>query len=189
MRACKIKGEFFKKVFLAERGQALIEFALVIPLFMLLIMGIIEISWITYQRSSFEYGCSHAAWDITAEQLSDIDALKQSGSIKHYSGGAVDGIIKSTISGSTLLGFNSGGLNITNASATMYNQESKFSVPGANAEEVEASTVTRYMDVKANLSYDIKPITFLGNVFFGGLLKVNRDLDYTRVVGAQHRSE
>ena len=45
------------------------------------------------------------------------------------------------------------------------------------------------MDVKANLSYDIKPITFLGNVFFGGLLKVNRDLDYTRVVGAQHRSE
>lgn len=172
-----------------ESGQALAEFGIVIPLVVTLVIAIMELSWISYQRLSFDYGCSHAAWDVTADKLSDMDDLKTVGSRRSYSGVAVNDVIKSAVSDSTLWGFNTSELNIANASATMYNVDGNFSVPGKQAEVVPASTITRYMDINAKLSYNIKPLTFMGSLFFSSSLDVERELNYTRVVGAQHRSQ
>ena len=175
--------------FFDESGQALIEFAVVIPLVITLVIAIMELSWIGYQKLSFDYGCSHASWDVTADKLSDMDDLKSAGSRRTYSGAAVDGVIKSAVSDSTLWGFNTSGLSIANASATMYNIDGNFSVPGKQAEVVPATTVTRYMDINAELSYNIRPLTFMGSLFFSNSLNARRELDYTRVVGTQHRSQ
>lgn len=48
-----------------ETGQALVEWALVFPVFLLLVCGIIDFSWIGYQRLLFESSFQRTAWDFT----------------------------------------------------------------------------------------------------------------------------
>ena len=179
-----------EKIIKCEKGQALVEFAIVIPVFMFFLLIIIEFSWISYQRGLFSYGYNHAAWDITADKLSDMDPLKASGSAKTYTGSTVEKLIIDTISDSALWGVDTGNIKASNAVAYMYNKESSFDVPGRKAGEVnQASAVTRYMELSADLSYDIRPMTGFGQSLFGHLLHVEKDFSCIRVVGAQRRSE
>lgn len=173
-----------------EKGQAIVEFAMIIPLFIFLILAIIELGWISYQSNMFARSYAYAAWDITAEKLSDMDPLTRAGSDSTYSGAAVSTLIADTMKDSALWGFNSSGLSVSNARAKMYNRESKFTVPGKDSgTSVEATTIKRYMRLEAKLEYRIKPMTSLGNILFSRMLNQEKILNYERVVGAQHRSE
>lgn len=173
-----------------EKGQAIAEFALIIPFFIMLMLAVVELGWISYQSNMFAHSYSYAAWDITAEKLSDMDPLTSIGSVNTYSGAAVGSLIADTMKESALWGFNSSGLKVSNATAKMYNEESKFMVPGKDSgTSVEATTIRRYMKLEAKIEYNIRPMTVVGNTLFGGMLKQEKDLSYERVVGAQHRSE
>lgn len=44
-----------------ESGQAIVEFALVLPLFLLLVMGIIDFGWLFYNYTTFENSARNAA--------------------------------------------------------------------------------------------------------------------------------
>ncbi|WP_432769090.1 MAG: pilus assembly protein [Sphingopyxis sp.] len=59
-----------------ERGVALIEFALTAPLFLLILMGIVDYSWQMYAKQVLEGAVSKAARDSTLEgNAADQDAL------------------------------------------------------------------------------------------------------------------
>lgn len=68
-----------------ETGQALVEWALVFPVFLLLVCGIIDFSWIGYQRLLFESSIQRTAWDFTlnlqhpttGEALKEKDVLEK----------------------------------------------------------------------------------------------------------------
>lgn len=173
-----------------ERGQAIVEFALVIPVFLLIIFIIIELGWIGYQKNLFAQGYTHASWDITAEKLNDMDPLTSSNSVNTYSGSLVEDLIKDALKESSLWGFDSNNLVIRNARATLYNRETEFDVPGrVPGTATSAKSITRYMDISADLEYNIKPIMGLANFVNSSFLRDEKQLNYTRVVGTQKRSE
>lgn len=47
-----------------ELGQAVVEWAVLFPVFLLLVFGIIDFSWIGYQRLMFESSFQMTAWDF-----------------------------------------------------------------------------------------------------------------------------
>lgn len=186
----KAKGIKMKFVFLNEKGQAITEFAIVIPIFITMLLGIIEFGWIGYQRVLFTQGYIHASWDITAEKLNDIDPLIDVHSINNYSAAEVEPLIKDALNTSSLWGFKPANLVIKNAKATLYNKEAQFDVPGRVMGTVtSAKSITRYMDISAEIEYNIQSITGITNLFSKDLLKAKKDLMYTRVVGTQKRTE
>lgn len=64
-----------------QRGQALVEAALVIPTITLMTFFIIQFGWVLYTGSCLSYACSHAQYVVTeaeAEATSDYEALVRS---------------------------------------------------------------------------------------------------------------
>lgn len=53
--------KFFQKYYWEEKGTAAIEFALVLPAYLLLIFGIIELGFIMWGYAALEYGASYGA--------------------------------------------------------------------------------------------------------------------------------
>lgn len=172
-----------------EKGQAIVEFALVFPMFLLIIFGIIDFSWIGYQKASFEYGYMQASWYVSAEDLNDYDTLEKTPSQKTYTGTIVADILREDIEGSSL-GIKPESLSVRNARAKLYNKEGGFKVPGATGRgDNEAYGITRYMDISAFIDYEVQPLTFLGRTLFGDNFSFTKALDRTRVVRRQTRSE
>jgi hypothetical protein len=73
-------------------------------------------------------------------------------------------------------------ISVENATATLYNTETSFNVPGRTpADIVSAISRTRYMDLSADLSYDVSPLTFIGQLVFGDNVLVKKHLECTRL--------
>ncbi|MBR7073029.1 MAG: pilus assembly protein [Eubacterium sp.] len=53
-----------------ESGQAIVEFALVLPLFLLLVMGILDFGWLFYNYISFE-NCAHNAARVACVEYTE----------------------------------------------------------------------------------------------------------------------
>lgn len=177
-----------KKTTLKESGQGIVEFALVFPIFLVIIFAIIDFGWIGYQKASFEYGYIQASWYVSANDLNDYDDLERVGSEKTYEGAILSDLLREDMKNSSL-GVNSTKLSIRDAKAVLHNKEGKFNVSELDGSEVEAYGITRYMDLTASIDYEVQPLTFLGRSLFGENLSFTKDLNRTRVVRRQVRSE
>lgn len=79
MKVGDMVGRYRKKN--NEVGQAMVEWALVFPVFLLLVFGIIDFSWLGYQRLMFESSFQMTGWDFAlnlkrpggGEDLTDED--------------------------------------------------------------------------------------------------------------------
>lgn len=183
-------GEFVKKWFYSQKGQAMVEFALVLPLFLLIILFIIDFCWIAYQKSMFEECVIHASWDISADELGDMDPLEDVPARKVYSGATVKNSLLHSIQESSLWGLYPLRISVENATATLYNSETSFDVPGRKPTDiVSAISRTRHMDLQADLSYAVSPLTFIGRLVFGDNVQIEKHLECTRIISTQHRSE
>lgn len=177
-----------KKTTLKESGQGMVEFALVFPIFLVIIFAIIDFGWIGYQKASFEYGYIQASWYVSANDLNDYDDLERVGSEKTYEGAILSDLLREDMKNSSL-GVNSTKLSIRDAKAVLHNKEGKFNVSELDGSEVEAYGITRYMDLTASIDYEVQPLTFLGRSLFGENLSFTKDLNRTRVVRRQVRTE
>lgn len=179
-----------KGIYKNETGQAMVEFALVLPLLLLILFFIIDFCWIGYQKASFEEGVSYASWDISANDLGDTDPIESIPSERVYTGATVTAPLLAGIQDSSLWGFYPLHVTVTNATAKLYNSETTFNVPGRVPTDTTAAiSRTRHMDLEADLVYEIQPLTFVGQLFFGNTVEVEKHLECTRIVGSQHRSE
>ena len=61
-----------------EEGQALVEFALILPIFLLLVVAIIDFGWIFYNTSRMTNAAREAARIIAVDEAADIGSLKSS---------------------------------------------------------------------------------------------------------------
>ena len=178
-----------KKLCLDESGQSIVELALVLPVFLLILFFIIDFGWLAYQRASFEYGYMQASWSVSAEDLGDTDTLEDIPSEAVYSGAAVADTIRDDIKKSSL-GISPDNLSVLNAEAVLYNVEEHFTVPGRTPYEmVAAVSRTRYMDLRALLRYYVQPVTYVGKFFFGDVVSFEKELERTRIVSTQSRTE
>ncbi len=171
-----------------DSGQAMVEFALTLWIFLLIIFFIIDFGWVAYQRTSFEYGYIHSSWAISADDLGDKDPLDEDPSEASYSGTLVSDALSDELDERSP-GIIAANMTITNAKAELYNKPETYKVPGRTGDAIEAVSRTRYMDLSADFSYVIRPITPIGKMFFKEEITVEKELERTRVVRTQHRSE
>lgn len=173
-----------------DKGQGMVEFALVFPIFFMIILFIIEVGWMSYQQTVIDQSYQYSSWSVQASDFGDSDPMDTCPSKAVYSGNTVSDPLVERIKEASFWGFLPENLTVSDAQAVMENEEVTFSVPGRTpADTATAISRTRYMDLKATLSYDIYPLTFLGRQVFGSRVTKEKKLSCSRVVATQHRSE
>lgn len=68
----------FKKGFKNEKGQGLLEFALVIPVFLALVLFIMEVGWISYNKILFDYAVRNNVWTVKMDEDRQASQSKRS---------------------------------------------------------------------------------------------------------------
>jgi hypothetical protein len=173
-----------------DSGQGMVEFALVFPIFITILLFIIEAGWMTYQQTVFDQSYQYSSWTIGPSDLGDYDPLDSCPSHAVYNGNTVAEPFAEKLKEASFWGFIPENLTVSNAQAEMHNEEDTFSVPGrAPGDAVTAISRTRYMKLEATLSYDIYPLTFLGRQVFGDRVTKEKKLSCNRIAATQHRSE
>lgn len=179
----------FKLYYFQKRdsGQGLVEFALTFWMYLLITFFIIDFGWVAFQRVSFEYGYSHASWSVSAADVGDEDNLEEAGCENTYAGATVSTPLYDRLT-SCSPGIIDGNLGIANAHAKLYNEAVTYSVPDTFGNPVPAISITRYMNLNADFSYVIHPLTPIGSMVFGDDIRVDKTLTRTRIVRTQQRS-
>lgn len=165
-----------------EHGQAMTEFALVLPIFLIMCFFIIDFGWIAYQKAAFDYSYMHASWEVVGSDLSKHGSYEDKDSVSVPGSEAA---VADALSSNPFIGYDPANLTVTSASATLYNSVSKFSVPDRTGASSDADSVTRHLALKAELSYEVKPI--LGIAI--GPITLTKSLDIDRIVGVEHRTK
>lgn len=156
-----------------EMGQALVEWALVFPVFLLLVCGIIDFCWIGYQQLMFESSFQMTAWDFTLNlSLTDKDILgnPQLPSYGTYSPGNVvgtyalgEGIKQHMLQGAT--GFlKEDKLNVSDASA-QFRIESKRESYMAGTTPIVLENYELLVDLEGELEYRVELLTPISRIF------------------------
>lgn len=180
-------GNSMKKTEHKEAGQALVEFALTIPVFIAIALFIIDFGWVSYQRIAFEHGYMRASWSLTASDIGDADPLEEVPSTDVYTGSNITDKLREYIETGTW-GCVAGNLSVSGVKATVYNTEEYFNVPGRMSEAVAATNLSRHMELEAEIRYVIYPITFFGKMVFGDYIELEKELDYSRIIATSQRS-
>lgn len=158
-------------------GQALVEFALVFPLFIMILFAIIDFGWMAYQKAAFDYSRIHTSWDYAGLDVGNPSS-------KTYDSARVQAAVKASIEKAPSIGFDKSELTVENAKVTISNVPSESTVPDRNNDPTKATKVTRQARLVATVKYNVKPI-------IGLLIKpveVTENIDVTHVVGNQTRT-
>ena len=175
-------------------GQALVEFALVFPLFIMILFAIIDFGWMAYQKAAFDYSRIHTSWDYAGLDVGNPSSTTFNWSYEQtdptksqtYTTGVQDAVMES-IKKAPSIGFDTSELTVTNAKVTISNVPSESTVPDRKTPDpdpTKATKVTRQARLEATVKYNVKPI-------IGLLIKpveVTEKIDVTHVVGNQTRT-
>lgn len=174
-------------------GQALVEFALVFPLFIMILFAIIDFGWMAYQKAAFDYSRIHTSWDYAGLDVGNPSSTTFNWSYEQtdptksqtYTTGVQDAVMES-IKKAPSIGFDASELTVTNAKVTISNVASESTVPDrkTDPDPTKATKVTRQARLEATVRYNVKPI-------IGLLIKpveVTEKIDVTHVVGNQTRT-
>ena len=158
-------------------GQALVEFALVFPLFIAILFAIIDFGWMAYQKAAFDYSRIHTSWDYAGLDVGNPSS-------KTYDSARVQEAVKDSIKKAPSIGFDTDELKVDSASVTISNVPSESTVPDRNYDPTKATKVTRQARLEATVRYNVKPIIGL----FIKPVEVTEKIDVTHVVGNQTRT-
>lgn len=164
-----------------ERGQAATEYALVLPLFLALVFGIMDFGWMGYQMASFNYAYTHAGWSVVAADMVDYDyTATRTGRI---SSAVAAEAVADEIGARALPGYDPACLTVTVTDAALTNITSTYGVPDRWGNRAEGTGVTRTLTVDAQVSYTARPL--VGFSFMA--VTSTRHLSFSRVVGVERR--
>ena len=158
-------------------GQALVEFALVFPLFIAILFAIIDFGWMAYQKAAFDYSRIHTSWDYAGLDVGNPSSTT-------FDSARVQAAVKASIAKAPSIGFDASELTVENAKVTISNVPSESTVPDRKNDPTKATKVTRQARLEATVKYNVKPI-------IGLLIKpveVTEKIDVTHVVGNQTRT-
>lgn len=176
-----------KNILKNEKAQGVLEFALILPIFIFIIFTIIDFTWFAYQSHSINYSYQKAGWEISLNEIGDNDDLEDIPSIKTITGSLASKIIKDRISNSAD-GIISSNLEIENGKFTLHNERFNFKLPDRNNEILYGSRTNRYLQINADIIYYIKPLTYVGKIFFGNSYEIKRKLDRKIIAKVQQRT-
>ena len=163
-----------------ESGQALVEYALVLPIFIAVLCVIIDCAWIGYQYIAFDYSYREASWELSVTDGDISQPYKLSGAQ------ATQPIMSNMAS--TALGINKANLSIGNdATISLWSVTKTDQYPGSRTGSYETQkNYWRYMQIQAKLTYKVHPLTPVGKTLFGKTLTYTKALDKTRLTQIQN---
>jgi len=174
-----------------ETGQAMVEFALVFPVFLLLLFAVIDFGWLGYQQLLFESTFQMTAWDFkmilqnsSGGSLSDIDILERDikteyvvsspGEVVNVSGvgtfGLGEGIRQHMLQSAPGL-LDDSCLYLTDASAKFWIEEEPETY-NAGGTFIRTDVLQVKAEIDAELRYEVEPLTPLTKAFFPAGKKV-----------------
>lgn len=162
-----------------EKGQAMIEFALILPLFVVFMLFIMDVGWITYQKVLFNYTSRHITWELklssyddwvmAAQMPYDIVGHEANDLLKHH-------FLKSNNDKGNRLDDDQ--ISVRKGSISIYpgKRAYKYDVPEDNnyaQKSIDFDTTT--YEIMGEITYRVRPLTPIANHFFeeGILLKNN----------------
>lgn len=157
----------------SEKGQAMVEFALIFPLFILLIFTIIDLGWISFNYLSFDYAYREAAWELSINYDSD--------DTQYITGTTASKAIKNAIMDSSH-GLSESNLSVSGAKFVLWTENKKYYTPKLPSGTNEHTKKWRYADIEADLKYDIEPVTPMGKSFFGEEITFSKNLEKHRLL-------
>ncbi len=164
-----------------EEGQSMVEFALVLPLLLALVFGIIDAGWMGYQVAAFNYSYANASWDVASSSIVDYDyTAVKTGTVPDY---VAEAGIKESLRKSALPGYDPDDTIVTIDEVSLSNERSAYTVPDRNGDEAPASRVERSLTVRASIVYYTKPL--VGYSLFS--TRVEKEVEFTRLVGVESR--
>lgn len=181
-----------------EKGQAMVEFALVFPLFLMLVFAVIDFGWMGYHRLLFKSAYQITAWNFPLKLqnssggvLTDLEIV--SGSVPpsygnddmvvpQDGGGALslgNGIKESMVSSSAGL-ISSDDLTVSGANADFETvQVNENYGTGSGTVTVEAYELRTKWN--ADLNYEVSVLTPVGKLFYpSGKMTVHRSVKQER---------
>ncbi|MFM1602636.1 TadE/TadG family type IV pilus assembly protein [Helcococcus ovis] len=153
----------------SEKGQGMVEFALVFPMFIFICLFIIEVGWIAYNYISFDYTYRVASWEIRPNYDNESDAPR---SLYHDE---VETLIKNKLIEN---GLSTQGVRITGASIS-------FSKKDENVVTINGYTDKSrkyYMEIKGDMTKEVPLITPVGKMFMGSSFPLTKKLDKLRLI-------
>lgn len=158
-----------------ERGQGMVEFSLVFPMFIFICLFIIEVGWIAYNYISFDYNYRVASWEIRVPYNNDgthnfplyNDEVK-----KHV----FYELKKNNVA--------TDDLDIEDASIVFTRKDKIVKRPEKNDRESRY-----YMKIQGKMIKNVTMITPVGKLFVGDSFKMSKKLDKLRLMESKISQE
>lgn len=170
----------FKK---EEKGQAIVEYALVLPIFLLILMFIIDVGWIGYQKVIFDYTCRNSVWDLRIARdetwvMNEGEQIIRSG---QYANDLLSAQFKK-VDENTSNSIDMDKVSISHGQISMYpgEKEYKYKKPEDTEEGVVVYTDFKYktvtVEIEGKIEYQIELLTPLTKPFFKDGIKLTNNV-------------
>lgn len=153
----------------SEKGQGMVEFALVFPMFIFICLFIIEVGWIAYNYISFDYTYRVASWELRPSY--DNNEVNPR-SLYNYE---VEKLIYDKLKEN---GLSTSGIEIKNATIS-FNTKIE-DVVEINGRKEQARKY--YMEIKGDMTKKVPLITPVGKMFMGSSFPLTKKLDKLRLL-------
>ncbi|SDY72035.1 TadE family protein [Tindallia californiensis] len=160
-----------------KRGQAILEYVLVTPLFLAAFLMVIDVGWVSYQRVLFDYTVRHASWEWRPSS-DDRDQVIEDGIAKVYQGEDASTMLRKQMTEENEL---SGHLNLTdisveNARVYLYRDIRTQSYRCYNDSEYVRMGRMLNLETMADVNYIIRPLTPVGIKLLGDEIPIERSM-------------
>lgn len=162
--------EKFRKI-KSESGQAMLEYAVTILMFLSVVFAIMDFAWYSYQNIVFNYSYQLASWQLSVNDP-NIDHSY------YYTGSTTGKLIYDEIT-KNAIGINKSKLSVYNPRIDLYTEYFKYRNPGDRSDSTEKR---RYMKITARIEYEFYPFTFMGRMFFGRRILLVKNLSRLRLL-------
>lgn len=160
-----------------EKGQEMVEFALVLPIFLLVCFGIIDFSWIMNQYISFNQAARSAEWNVKIEDTKGSDSAD---SLSVANDVAEPIINKEMADDSPTL--QTSDLTVSNSSISISSQKQYYCNPDDNGSVNNFTRNYRMIRVQADLSYKVPLLTPVAKMLFQQGITLSKHIDKERIL-------
>lgn len=166
-----------------EKGQSMVEYALVLPIFLMILMFIIDVGWIGYQKVMFDYTCRNTAWQLRLN--GDEDWVLNNGRQIVRSGEYANSLLTNQfkqvdIDASNRIDMNK--VSVSNGQISIYpgEKEYRYKKPDSIPDDVVVNTDVKFktvtMEIEGKIEYQVYALTPLTKPFFKDGIKLTNNL-------------
>ena len=165
-----------------EKGQVLVEYAMVLPIFLIVIFSIIDLGWLVFQKNTFNYACRRASWEFNMKGHEEyVIGTKQELYITGYE--ADNELTHSFRTSSEKIGYlNIENINVSNSTIHIipgvktYKSKAPAHFSKVIEGEAEQTYTTTSFELKGKIKYKVEPLTPMGQTLLGKDFTFENDL-------------